>query len=95
MPGKTMGDRVDDLRQLFSDLQTQDRTQNKTFDHLLSAIERLDGQLAPIYRDWSKTLDRLDKLEKAGDQWSARLWDFAKLVLAAAVGGVVAYLVKR
>lgn len=87
--------RINELSRLIDQLDKQERVSQETVTNLGRNVERLRDPLDPIHRDWSKTQDRLDKLEKAGDQWSARLWDAAKLLLAAVLGGLVTYLVKR
>jgi outer membrane murein-binding lipoprotein Lpp len=83
--------RVEELAKAVGKLEQQLAQLDGAVNRLADDVRRLD----PLLHDWSKTLDRLDKLEKSGDQWSNRVWDAAKLLLAAAVGGLVAYLVKR
>ncbi len=87
--------RINELSRLIDQLGKQDSVSQETVANLSRVVEHVRDQFEPVHRDWSKTQDRLDKLEKAGDQWSARIWDAAKLLLAAAGGGVVTYLVKR
>lgn len=95
MAGPTLSQQVHELRVLSETLRLRVELIAKEVVQLTAQQELTRSQVDPIIRDWSKTLDRLDRLEKAGDRLGTRFWDTLKLLLAAAAGGLVTYLVKR
>lgn len=95
MPQKTLSEKVDDLRETLTSLSRQADQFDAELTRLVERVVLLERHVDQLRLESVGVRQELNEVRKSGDEWGRRLWGVAQVLIGAAVGGLITYLVKR
>jgi outer membrane murein-binding lipoprotein Lpp len=95
MPPRTNSDKIDELSLSVAALTARLDALSDRFIELAGDTSRLRTSTEQHTTRLTVVEREVENLKKSGDEWGRRLWGLVQVLIGAAVGGAITYLLKR